>query len=123
MSGDAGHTGNTGGAAERPAVYDAAPLAEDPLDAGAAFHRDHLPPIRALLDAGLTVLTIRLPFAEDKPHRWRREAVAALARHYAPARINAVAPAGPDLAPDRLEATIAFLAANEALTGQLLLVD
>lgn len=92
----------------------------DPLAAAAAFHADHLPRIEAALADGVSVI-LRFDHAEDKPHRWRREAIAALARKHAPLRVNAVAPAGQTPDEAAIEATIAFLAANEGVTGQLLI--
>ena len=92
-----------------------------PLDAAAKFHAEVLPRIRAALNDGDSVV-VRFDAAEEKPHRWRKEAIAALAREHAPRRVNAVAPLDGredhDVAP-----TIALLHGNEALTGQLLIVD
>ena len=92
----------------------------DPLIAAARFHADHLPGIEAALAGGASVI-VRFDHAEDKPHGWRREAIAALARCYAPLRVNGVAPAAamPDDA--AMAETVAFLAGNEGVTGQLLI--
>ena len=92
----------------------------EPLAAAARFHAEFLPAIETELVTGAS-LVVRFDHAEDKPHGWRREAIAALARKYAPARVNAVAPAEVDSAVGPVELAIAFLFANESVTGQLLL--
>ncbi|HEX2794518.1 MAG TPA: hypothetical protein VHN58_08835 [Croceicoccus sp.] len=92
----------------------------DPLAAATLFHATVLPTLAAVLEGGDS-LVVRFDHAEDKPHRWRREAIAALARAHAPLRVNAVAPAGPHADEAKLMATIAFLSANEGVTGQLLI--
>ena len=74
-----------------------------------------------MLANGLDSLVLRFPHAEDKPHRWRREAVAALAREAAPTRVNAVAPASGEADEGSMAATVAFLHTNGGVTGQLLL--
>ncbi|MBB3988747.1 hypothetical protein GGR19_000135 [Croceicoccus naphthovorans] len=91
----------------------------DPLAAATRFHVEFLPAIEAALGDGESV-TVRFDHAEEKPHRWRKEAIGALARKYAPLRVNAVAPAS-GAHDAKMEATIAFLSANEGVTGQLLI--
>ncbi|ARU16306.1 Rossmann fold domain-containing protein [Croceicoccus marinus] len=93
----------------------------DPLAAAAVFHQHHLPQAVALVAEGCRSIVLRFDHAEPKPHRWREEAIAALARAAAPARVNAVAPAlaAPD--EDAMRAAIAFLHANGGVTGQLLI--
>ena len=93
----------------------------DPLAAAAVFHQVHLPRAVALVAEGLRSIVLQFDHAEEKPHRWRREAVAALARAAVPARINGVAPASPQGCENALSATVAFLNANEGITGQLLI--
>ena len=93
----------------------------DPLAAAAVFHQVHLPRAVALVADGYRSIVLQFDHAEDKPHRWRREAVAALARAAVPARVNGAAPASPRGNGDAMQATIAFLHANEGVTGQLLI--
>ena len=93
----------------------------DPLAAAAVFHQVHLPRAVALVAEGYRSIVLQFDHAEDKPHRWRREAVAALARAAVPARVNGAAPASPSGGGDAMRATIAFLHANEGVTGQLLI--
>ena len=93
----------------------------DPLAAAAVFHQVHLPRAVALVAEGCQSIVLQFDHAEEKPHRWRREAVAALARAAVPARVNGVAPASAGGCEDALKATIAFLHANEGVTGQLLI--
>ncbi|RVQ69824.1 hypothetical protein EKN06_05185 [Croceicoccus ponticola] len=92
----------------------------EPLAAAARFHTKILPQIEAALVDGESIV-VRFDHAEGKPHRWRNEAIAALARKYAPLRINAVAPAGTEPDETAIAATISFLAGNEGITGQLLI--
>ncbi|MDT0575245.1 hypothetical protein RM533_03490 [Croceicoccus sp. F390] len=96
--------------------------AADPLAAAACFHTHYLPRIERLVK-GASVLILRFDHAEEKPHRWRQQTIADLARRYAPVRINGVAPARASSSPDRLTPTISFACRNAALTGQLILVD
>ncbi len=93
----------------------------DPLAAAAVFHQVHLPRVVALVAEGHRSIVLQFDHAEEKPHRWRREAVAALARAAVPARVNGAAPASPHGDEDAMRATIAFLHVNEGVTGQLLI--
>ncbi|MDR7102445.1 Rossmann fold domain-containing protein [Croceicoccus sp. BE223] len=93
----------------------------DPLSAATLFHASLLPALTAVLEAGDSLI-VRFDHAEDKPHRWRREAIAALACAHAPLRVNAVAPATAEPDEAKMTAAIAFLSANEGVTGQLLIV-
>ena len=92
----------------------------DPLDAATLFHATILPALTALLEGGDSLI-VRFDHGEDKPHRWRREAIAALARAHAPLRVNAVAPATVLADEAKIAAAIDFLSANEGVTGQLLI--
>lgn len=92
----------------------------DPLAAAARYHADILPRLIAVMEGGASLI-VRFDHAEAKPHRWRNEAIAALARSYAPLRVNAVAPAAPVPDEAAMAATIAFLSRNEGVTGQLLI--
>jgi len=93
----------------------------DPLAAAAVFHQHHLPRAVELLGRGCRSLVLHFEYAPEKPPRWRKEAVAALARAAVPARVNGVAPASATPDNDAIASTIAFLHANEGVTGQLLL--
>lgn len=93
----------------------------DALAASAVFHQYHLPRAVALLAEGHDSIVLQFEYAPEKPHRWRREAVAALARAAVPARVNGVAPASSMLDAAAMRATIGFLHANGGVTGQLLL--
>lgn len=92
----------------------------EPLAAAARFHAEILPRLVAVLDGGASLI-VRFDHAEAKPHRWRNETIAALARGYAPLRVNAVAPATPSPDEAAIATTIAFLSRNEGVTGQLLI--
>lgn len=93
----------------------------DPLAAAAVFHQHHLRQAMKLLGQGYDSIVLRFDYAEEKPHRWRKEAVAALARAAAPARVNGVAPASEATDRPAIDATIAFLHGNGGVTGQLLM--
>lgn len=97
----------------------------EPLAAAARFHAEFLPAIRRALTAlgEGDSLVLRFDHAEDKPHRWRREAVAALAREYAPVRVNAVVPAARHADKAAFGQAESFLHTNAGVTGQLLVVD
>ena len=91
----------------------------EPLAAAARFHAEYLPEIEDVLAGGSGVI-LQFGAAEEKPHRWRKEALAALARKYAPLRVNGVSPlSGGDNA--ALQAAIDFLSGNEGVTGQLVI--
>ncbi|WP_239804684.1 Rossmann fold domain-containing protein [Croceicoccus hydrothermalis] len=104
----------------RGLVYTADLSGAEPLSAAARFHDYHLPHIENALNT-TDVLTIRFSHAEEKPHRWRVEAIAALARRHAPRRVNGVAPAQTIADEEAIAATIAFVDGNEGVTGQLIL--
>ena len=103
-------------------VIEAALGEADPLAASARFHAEFLPQIEAALSGGAAVIAVVFDHGEDKAHAWRRTAIAALARKYAPARVNGLAPAGPDADLQGRSATLSFLAGNAGVTGQLLLL-
>ena len=93
-------------------------LPETPLDAAAAFFRDHLPAAREALGKADDLLLVFEPAGHD--HRgWRLAAVQELAREAAPRRVNALA--GDDAG--ALADAAAYLAAAGGVTGQLLAVD
>ncbi|OYW44176.1 MAG: hypothetical protein B7Z08_10665 [Sphingomonadales bacterium 32-68-7] len=128
-------------------------LPESPLDAAATFHAEVLPQARELLNplptgegdhpqggggapsmghglcpsttfggppprAGEEIALIFDPAGHE--HRaWRIAAVQELAREAAPARVNGVV--GDDQ--ERIDDTLAYLAAARGVTGQLLTVD
>lgn len=92
----------------------------EPLAAAGRFHEELLSGVEEALAAGESVV-VSFDFAEDKPHRWRREVIAALARKHAPLRVNAVAPAGAEPDEARIRAVIDFLIRNGGVTGQLLI--
>lgn len=90
-----------------------------PLDAAARFHAEFLPGIEDVLASGSSV-TVRFSAAEEKPHRWRKEAIGALARKYAPLRVNAVSPSN-DGNEAAVQAAVDFLSGNEGVTGQIVI--
>ncbi|WP_245638391.1 Rossmann fold domain-containing protein [Croceicoccus bisphenolivorans] len=92
----------------------------EPLSAATRFHAEILPELEAALAKG-DGLIVRFDHADAKPHRWRGEAIAALARKYAPLRVNAVAPADPIADEASIAATVEFLSKNGGVTGQLLI--
>ena len=94
-------------------------LPEPALAAAAAFHGAVLPGIRAALAAGTAPLTLVFAPADHTHRGWRLAAIQALAREYAPLRINAVAAADPAA----IAAACAYLAAADGVTGQLLPLD
>lgn len=96
------------------ALVEAGGLPESPLDAAAAFHARILP--QARLAHGDVVLAF--DHADHTHDGWRLVAVQELAREAAPRRVNAVAgPAGAER-----EAVLAYLAAAQGVTGQVLQV-
>jgi hypothetical protein len=94
------------------------PLAESPLDAAAQFHAEVLPEIRGAL-AGTAHLTLVFAPAGHGHCGWRLAAVQELARHHAPARINAVA----GTREEAFMAAAEWLAQAEGITGQYLGLD
>lgn len=90
-------------------------LPDDPLEAAAAFHSQHVAGIRAATSDLLLVFP-----AADYTHRgWRLAAVQMLARAKAPLRVNAVA--GGSAA--SIAAAAEYLARAPGLTGQLISLD
>ncbi|WP_395395833.1 Rossmann fold domain-containing protein [Novosphingobium sp. BL-8A] len=94
------------------------PLADSPLDAAAQFHADVLPRVGTAL-AEAPALTLVFAAADHTHRGWRLAAVQALARDYAPARINGLE--GDD--PSAIDAAAIYLSTAEGVTGQLLRLD
>lgn len=93
-------------------------LPEAALDATAAFHADHLPAIRAVLQTAGAIAIIFPPAPRD--HRaWRLAVVQDLARAHAPRRVNGIA--GADEA--EISGALAYLAKAPGVTGQLLILQ
>lgn len=90
-------------------------LPNDPLEAAAAFHAEHVARLRTATQDLLLVF----PGADHTHRGWRLAAVQMLARANSPLRINAVSGGG--------EAAIAaaadYLARAPGLTGQLISLD
>jgi len=93
-------------------------LPEAPLDAAAAFHREHLARAREALSLEDAAVLLFDP-AGHEHDAWRLAAVRELAREAAPKRVNAIA--GSDTA--AIEQAMAYLEAAHGVTGQLLAVD
>lgn len=92
-----------------------------PSAAAAVFHADWLGQASALLVPSSTVedLVLLFPPTDHTHAAWRLAAVQSLAREHAPLRINGVESdneAG-------IAAALAYLAAAEGVTGQLLRLD
>ena len=98
------------------AVFAVQPLPDLPSEAAAAFHLTFLPRAHALLSGGATCLTLLFAAADHTHRTWRLAAVQALAREYAPARVNALS--GGDEA--AIAAALAYLEAAEGVTGQFI---
>ena len=94
-------------------------LPEEPLAAAAMFHAEVLPRVRAGLAAAPADFTLILAPADYTHRAWRQAAVQALAREYAPIRVNAVTSASEPA----IAAALAFLDTAEGITGQLLELD
>jgi hypothetical protein len=93
-------------------------LAAEPLAAAAQFHAEVLPRIAAEIQGGANLALVFPP--ADYTHRaWRTAAVQALARQYAPLRVNALA-SDEEAA---IAASLAYLARAEGVTGQYLPLD
>ncbi len=90
-------------------------LPEDPLEAAAAFHADHVAAIRA---AGADQLLV-FPAADHTHRGWRLAAVQMLARALAPQRVNAVSGG----AAAAVAAAADYLARAPGLTSQLISLD
>ena len=102
----------------QPAVVQIEGLPDAPLDAAAAFYRDHLPRAREALGEAELLVLVFAPAGHE--HRaWRLSAVQELAREAAPKRVNGIARS--DAA--AIAESIAYLAAAPGVTGQLLAVD
>ena len=90
-------------------------LPDDPLEAAAAFHSQHVAGMRAATSDLLLVFP-----ATDHTHRgWRLAAVQMLARAKAPLRVNAVV-GGSAVS---VVAAAEYLARAPGLTGQLISLD
>ena len=93
-------------------------LPDEALAAAAEFHAVVLPRVLAELEGGETLTLVFAP--ADHTHRaWRLAAVQSLARHHAPARVNALA-SDDERA---IAAALDYLAAAEGVTGQYLPLD
>jgi hypothetical protein len=106
------------------AVLQVAGLPEKALAAAAEFHLEILPKLSEMLSLttspeGAGLLVVIFPSADHSHRAWRLAAVQALAREFAPVRVNA-------LASDRepaIAAALAYLETAEGVTGQLLELD
>ena len=95
------------------------PLPGEALAAAARLHGEVLPRVLEALAAKPPHLTLIFPLADYTHRAWRLSAVQALAREYAPIRINALASdCGPAIA-----AALGYLGSAEGVTGQLLELD
>jgi hypothetical protein len=90
-------------------------LPDDPLEAAAAFHSQHVAAIRA----ATTDLLLAFPAADHTHRGWRLAAVQMLARAKAPLRVNAVSGGGAAA----IAAAADYLACAPGLTGQLISLD
>lgn len=95
------------------------PLPDAPLAAAGLFYAECLPRIAAHMAQGPSDVVLVFGEADYRHRGWRTEAVAALAREYAPARVNGVA--GADAA--AIGAAFAYLEQGLGVTGQLLRLD
>lgn len=97
------------------------PLGDNPLDAAARFHAEHLPRVRAALESGTPHLTLVFDMADHTHRGWRLALVQGLARDHAPQRVNALESGDGD---DEASAAAAiYLAGAEGVTGQVLRLD
>ncbi len=94
-------------------------LPEPTLAAAVQFHSQLLPLVEQGLAAKPTHLTLVFAPADHSHRGWRLAAVQALAREYAPVRVNAIA-SGSDAG---IAAASAYLDSADGVTGQLLLLD
>jgi len=101
------------------AVLRIADLPDDPLEAAARFHGDALPEIRQAMIAKPDHLTLVFAPAGYAHTSWRLAAVQALARKYAPIRVNALASDDDDA----IAAAAQYCERGGAVTGQLLRLD
>lgn len=95
------------------------PLMEDPLQAAADFHSRLLPSIENTLGAGANPLTLVFLPAGYEHKAWRLASVQALARRFAPSRVNAVESDDSTA----IEAAARWLSGAPGVTGQLLPLD
>jgi len=94
-------------------------LPGEPLAAAAEFHARMLPQIRMELGEGPDHLALVFAPAGHAHRGWRLAAVQALAREYAPLRVNGIE-SGEEPA---TAAAAAWLAGANGVTGQLLALD
>jgi hypothetical protein len=92
-------------------------LPQGALAAAAAFHAEFLPQAEAAL-SGDDLLLVFGP-GDHTQRGWRLAVVQALARDFAPRRVNAIE-GGDDAA---REAAVAYVAGAAGLTGQVLALD
>ncbi len=95
------------------------PLPGDPLMAAAEFYARVVPQLDLHRAGAGEALTLIFTLADHTHKAWRLAAVQALARRYAPQRINAVA--SDDTA--ATTAALAYLAGAQGVTGQSLRLD
>ena len=89
-------------------------LPDDPLGAGGVFRQHWLAHVETLLASGEDVTLVFAP-ADYTHAEWRRVVTAALARKFAPRRVNAIAGEG-----EAAAAVEAYLASAPGVTGQYL---
>ena len=94
-------------------------LPEAALAAAAQFHGAVLPEVRAALAASPPPLALIFPPADHTHRAWRLAAVQALAREFAPVRVNALA----SDSEKAIAAALSYLETAEGVTGQLLELD
>lgn len=103
------------------AVLHVGPLPDEAVEAAAQFHATILPRIVDILDEGDAHLVLVFEPGDKAQRGWRLAAVQALARRYAPHRVNALeADAGDGAA---VAAAERYLDAAPGVTGQLLPLD
>lgn len=95
------------------------PLADDPLQAAADFHARLLTSVETKLGAGADPFTLVFLPAGYEHKAWRLAAVQALARRFAPSRVNAVESDDPAA----IAAAARWLSGAAGVTGQLLPLD
>ena len=94
-------------------------LAEEALAAAVRFHAEVLPEARELLAGNRHCLTLIFLPADHSHRAWRLAAIQALAREYAPVRVNAIV----SNSEAAITAALAYLGTAEGVTGQLLVLD
>ncbi|WP_231568442.1 Rossmann fold domain-containing protein [Novosphingobium malaysiense] len=100
-------------------LFHVGPLADDPLDAAADFHARLLPSIEATLGGGADPLAMVFLPADHTHRAWRLAVVQALARRFAPSRVNAFECDEPAA----LEAAVRWMEGAAGVTGQLMPLD